>query len=278
MNTTSIYGELNIDPESNRIQFAFKGLREHVVEMNTPNIAYPDQEIYINNPGGSVGDVIIPQIPMITFNLSVESSKDKARYVVKNVGRSLIVKNELLIGATTLEVISYPNEYDTYKDLYMTSNEREDALLQGIQNETGLKARLGATKVGDTSLTLNAEEKAIKETLGNKFCMPLDFGIFKQPVYPYGLKEPLRVKLVFNSASNIILATGDKDAKYTITNICLEFDKIIDVDYAAKMGYRYNSITGYTYPYDRIICAHYDLLRKKDPNWKIDNDSVDTKV
>ena len=144
--------------------------------------------------------------------------------MVKNVSRALIVKKELLLGGTTIDLIGDSNEYDTYKDLYMTSNEREDALLQGIQNETGLKARLGATKVGDTALTLSTEEKAIKETLGNKFCIPLDFGIFKQPVYPFGLTESLRVKLVFNSASNIILATGDKDAKYTITNICLEFD------------------------------------------------------
>ena len=57
----------------------------------------------------------------------------------------------------------------------MISNERQDALLQGIQSETGLKARLGATKVGDTALTLSTEETAIKKTLGNKFYIPLDF-------------------------------------------------------------------------------------------------------
>ena len=191
MNTTSIYGELNMDPESNRTQWAFKGLRERVVKMNTPNIAYPNQEIYIEIPTGSEGDVMIPQIPMVTFNLSVESSKDKTRYVVNNVSRSLIVKKELLLGGKTINIINYSNEYDTYKDLYMTSNEREDALLQGNQSKTGLKARLGATKVGDTALTLSTEEKAIKETLSNKFCIPLDFDIFKQPVYPFGLKEPL---------------------------------------------------------------------------------------
>ena len=57
-------------------------------------------------------------------------------------------------------------------------------------------------------------KKAIKATLGNKFYIPLDFGIFKQPVYAFGLKDTLKVKLVFNSDENIILATGDKDAKY----------------------------------------------------------------
>ena len=159
----------------------------------------------------------------------------------------------------------------------MTSNERENSLLQGIQSETGLKGRLGATKVGDTALTLNTEETAIKKTFGNKFYIPLDFGIFKQPVYPFGLKEPLKVKLVFNSAVNIILATGDKDAKYTITNICLEFDKITDVEYASKMRYSYNSVIGYSYPYDRVTCEHYELLNKKESTWKIDINAIDTK-
>ena len=277
MNGTSIYGELNMDPESNRIQWAFKGLREHVVIMNSPPNAYPDQEIYIEIPRGSEGDVMIPQIPQVTFDLNIESSKDKARTVVNNVSRSLIVKKELLLGGKTIEVVNISNEYDTYKDLYMTSNERQDALLQGIQSETGLKARLGATKVGDTALTLSTEETAIKKTLGNKFYIPLDFGIFKQPVYPFGLKDSLKVKLVFNSSETVILAAGDKDTKYTISNICLEFDKITDGDYAAKMMYSYNSIIGYSYPYDRVTCEHYELLNKKESSWKIDVNAVNTK-
>ena len=65
-----------MDPESNRIQWAFKGLREHVVIMNSPPNAYPDQEI----PRGSEGDVMIPQIPQVTFDLNIESSKDKSTH------------------------------------------------------------------------------------------------------------------------------------------------------------------------------------------------------
>ena len=47
MTPTSIYGELNADPGSNIIKWVFKGLREHVVKMNTPNNAYYVQEICI---------------------------------------------------------------------------------------------------------------------------------------------------------------------------------------------------------------------------------------
>ena len=96
MNNTSIYGELNMDPESNRIQWAFKGLREHVVIMNSPPNAYPDQEIYIEIPRGSEGDVMIPQIPQVTFDLNIESSKDKARTVVNNVSQIFDCKKRII--------------------------------------------------------------------------------------------------------------------------------------------------------------------------------------
>ena len=56
-----------MDPESNRVQWAFKGLREHVIIMNSPPNAYPDQEIYIEIPRGSEGDGIIPEIPNVSF-------------------------------------------------------------------------------------------------------------------------------------------------------------------------------------------------------------------
>ena len=56
---------------------------------------------------------MIPQIPQVTFDLNIESSKDKARTVVNNVSRSLIVKKELLLGGKTIEVINISNEYDT---------------------------------------------------------------------------------------------------------------------------------------------------------------------
>ena len=49
----SVYREL--DPMiEHRTQFAFKGKREHIATVSTPNIAYPDQHFKI----------IIPQLIM----------------------------------------------------------------------------------------------------------------------------------------------------------------------------------------------------------------------
>ena len=192
----SIYREFNTEPE-HRTQFAFKGKREHIVTVNIPNIGYPNQHIDVKIPARSRDLVIVPDTLKITFNLEVES-KDKTRSVVNNVGRAPVMKKVLLLGSKEIDTVSQSYIYDTYKDLYLSKQEREEKLLQGIQSATGLKARVGATKADGTALTLTKEENAIKEKVSNRFSIPLDFDFFKHPTYPYGLREDLIVRIELN--------------------------------------------------------------------------------
>ena len=86
----SIYGELNPIAE-HRIPEAFDSTREHMVKFDTPNMAYPSQDIDIEIPKGSRDLVIVPDTHKITFNLEIEST-DKTRSVVNNVCRALVKK------------------------------------------------------------------------------------------------------------------------------------------------------------------------------------------
>ena len=85
-----VYGELYPTKE-HRTQFTFKGSREHIVKVDIPNIAYPNQHTNIEIPYGSIDDVIVPDTVKITFNLDIEST-DKTHTIVKNVGRALVKK------------------------------------------------------------------------------------------------------------------------------------------------------------------------------------------
>ena len=80
-----------------RIQFAFKGKREHISKVNIPSIAYLGQHIDIDVAHGSRDHVIIRDTVKINFNLNIEST-DKARNVVNNVGRALVKKKVLMLG------------------------------------------------------------------------------------------------------------------------------------------------------------------------------------
>ena len=67
----------------------------------------------------------------------------------------------------------------------------------------------------------------------NRFCIPLDFEILETslPLYQYGLGSRLTYELTFADYSDVIKST-DPDTTYTISNISLEFDTIINASLA----------------------------------------------
>ena len=103
-----------------------------------------------------------------------------------------------MLGSKDIDTITNSHIYDTYRNLYLNKKEREEKLLQGIQSANSLKARVGAKKADGTALGVTNQESAIKKTFDNRFSIPLDFASFKHPVYPYGLKEDLIVRLELN--------------------------------------------------------------------------------
>ena len=134
-----------------------------------------------------------------------------------------------MLGSKEIYTINNSYIYDTYKDLYLSEKEREERLLQGIQSANCLNAQVDAKK---SRCSPFAQENAIKKTFDKMFAIPLDFDFFKHPVYPYGLKEDLIVRLELNSAEKVILCTGDTNATYKLSDISLEYNAIFGELYA----------------------------------------------
>ena len=224
----SVYRELDPMVE-HRTQFAFKGKREHIANVTKPNIAYPSQHIDIEISHGSRDHVIIPDTVKITCKLDITST-DKAHSFVccEQCRQGTCEKKVLMLGSKYIDTINNSDIYDVYKNLYLSEEEREEKLLQGIQLANGLKPRVGTKKSDGTTLTLTTQENVIKKTFDKRFAIPVDFNFFKHSVYAYGLKEDLIVRLELNSSEKVILFTGDTSATYKISDICLEYDAIFN--------------------------------------------------
>ena len=177
-----------------------------------------------------------------------------------------------MLGSKDIDTINNSDIYDTYKDLYLSEKECEMKPLKGIQSSSGLKARVGAKKVDGMALRMTTQENAIKKTFDKRFAIPLDFDFFKHPMYPYGLKEDLIVRLELNSAEKVILCTGDTSATYKLSDISLEYDAIFDERYATTIGKMYNGTT--SIPYTKVTSVHYQTLSKKDTTWEIDMNNL----
>ena len=93
------------------------------------------------------------------------------------------------------------NVFACYRDLWKTKSEKRNAIHQGIISNDGctgncIKLRINA---GDKS-TSNAQDKAIADSYGNKFIIPLGFEMSDSaaPYYQAGLENRLCYKLTFN--------------------------------------------------------------------------------
>ena len=98
-----------------------------------------------------------------------------------------------------------------------------------------------------TALTVTTQENSIKKTFNKRFAIQIDFELFKHPVYPYGFKEDLIVRLELNSAEKAILYTGDTNATYKLLDISLEYDAIFDELYTTTIGEMHTGTTSIPY-------------------------------
>ena len=105
----------------------------------------------------------------------------------------------------------------------------------------------------------------------NKFCIPLDHEILESssPLYQYGLGSRLTYELTFADYSDVIKST-DSDATYTISNISLEFDTVMNASLASQIRTEYMKSS---IPYDRILRSHIILLNKSDMSFSVDINS-----
>ena len=111
----------------------------------------------------------------------------------------------------------------------------------------------------------------IDTLLHNRFCIPLDFEILETslPLYQHGPGSRLTYELTFADYSDVIKSM-DTDATYTISNISLEFDTIINASLASQIRTKYmkSSIL-----YDRILRARIIPLNKSDTSFSVDINS-----
>ena len=187
-----------------------------------------------------------------------------------NVGRKMVEKKSFALGGKDVETLDTAGEYNIHADLYMDKHDNKNALLQGIQDPDGLRAQIGSKTSDGTAFA--AEQKALAATLSNRFTIPLDFEVLNVVTHPFSLAVDMVVRITLAPASKVLLATGEPDATYKLTDICLEFDKIIDMELASSI--RQNYEVGYDIPFDTRIRIHYERLSKKDTIWKLKIDSL----
>ena len=111
----------------------------------------------------------------LNFNIESTSAVDVNRTLVSNIGRAIIKKLAVKFEGNEIMSVDDFDVFACYRDLWKTKSEKRNAIQQGIIStdwcmENCIKLRINA---GDKS-TSNAQDKAIADSYGNKFIIPLD--------------------------------------------------------------------------------------------------------
>ena len=159
----------------------------------------------------------------------------------------------------------------SFDDCWKTETERCNAIFQGIVEAEGKTENAIQHQINATDKAGNAKDQTVASIYDNRFCIPLDFEILETslPLYQYGLGSHLTYELTFADYSDVIKAM-DPDATYTISNISLEFDTIINASLASQI--RTEDMKS-SILYDRILRAHIIPLNKSDTSFSVDINS-----
>ena len=255
---------------SYRKGFALKGLCQHIIKTNNHSTIGPGELLTIRFPDLKENQVIIPSTTKLTFHITLEGT-DVNRTLVENLGRNII--RNLVVKLEGNEIIS-TDDYDvlySYYDCWKTATERLNIIFQGIVEADGQTENAIRHRINATNKTNDAKDQTVASIYDNRFCIPLDFEILESslPLYQYGLGSHLAYELTFADYSDVFKST-DSDATYTISNISLEFDTIINASLASQIRTEYmkSSIL-----YNRILRARIIPLNKSDTSFSVDINS-----
>ena len=99
----------------------------------TPSNANPGETLYIEIPKLSENMVIVPGSVFLVFNLSISGHENNT--VVNNIGRNLVKRQRVVFGGETLQDTTNYDLFQTYHDLFLPKEERENMLRHGISTE-----------------------------------------------------------------------------------------------------------------------------------------------
>ena len=255
---------------SYRKGFSPKGIWQHIIKTNNPSSIGPAELLTVRFPDLKEYQVNVPGTTKLTFNISLVGT-DANRTLVKNLGRNIIQK--LIVKLEGNEIIS-TDDYDIlylYYDRWKCTTERHNKVFQGIVEADGQTKNAIKYRINTNDKASNASDETVASIFDNKFCIPLDFEILESslPLYQYGLSSHLTYELTFADYSDVSKASNS-DATYTISNISLEFDTVINASLVSQIRTEYmkSSIL-----YDRILRARIIPLNDSSTSFSVDINS-----
>ena len=210
--------------------------------------ANPEETLYVSVPKLNENEVIVPGSLALRFNIDL-SGGHANNFLVDNVGRALVEKLVVKYFGTILQDTVDYDIYKIFEDLFLSQEERDNMLQDGIQGEDLNKIRSNA---GDKKTSSVDVEKKLNEIYGSKYRIRLDHQILNDhgAFYPQALYNDLVFELTLAPASKVVRGSDTSKLKYKLTNVQLEYEMIRSKTLADEALSEYTN--GKEFAYDHI--------------------------
>ena len=226
---------------------------ERIVKRITfnPSEANPEETLYVSVPKLAENEVIVAGSLALVFNINLKVPGAHANnYLVQNVSRALVKRFVVKFASNTVQDTDSYSIYKTFEDLFLSMDERENMLREGIQSVDLNKIRSGA---GDKKTSGVDEENVLNAVYGTKYRINLDHPILTDHgvFYPQALPNDLVFELTLAPANEVVKGSDGSKLGYKLENIQIEYEVIRSKTLADEAMSTYSS--GKEFAYDLVM-------------------------
>ena len=253
----------SIDPSFERlIPRGIKGTRVKHKITNTQQTATPNSDLYVDIPKLNANTIIVPGTFCVTFDLKV--SGDPGNTIVDNLANTIFKQIKFDIGDVTVFNIDRSDVFFTFRDLFLSPTKRSNMIYEGIQDDKLRKLRISPQT---TPAETNADAVAMNKIFGTRYRYFINTDFFKQPIYPYLIKQRMFLTLHLNDVGNVIVTAKPDKWGYNLENIKVEFETITNDKLGNEMEMLY--ATGYGYHGMDIHKYQEEVIKEADTSFNI---------
>jgi len=209
----------------------FKGETTNYVTNFSPANAKPGDVLYVDFP--SIKDeLIVPNTFALAFDLEIMLDTNLAGETVKtcpvnNLAANIISEFRVKVGSQTIFELNYAHLYNTYKDLWLTSQERGNMIVNGIQDIAMRKLRTDLKSDLEPSKSINT---TLRNIFGKRYKIPINFEMVTHhmPLSGALLDSKLSFELKINDKKQVLVYKDKENANFELKKICLEFSTVRD--------------------------------------------------
>lgn len=217
--------QADLHPEfSQRIHSALKAERVVTTVSFHPAEAEPEAILTVKVPKLQRDQLIVPGTLALVFDVDLLDTAN-TNYIVESFPRALVETMTTRFGTQTLETTTNYDIYKIFKDFFLSTEERNNSMLEGIGNADFRKVFSGTT-----GAATSGSDYAVAQVIGKKMRLKLDHDIVTKNglFYPWGLAEHLEFEIRLAKANKVIFdgsSSGSKMA-YKLKNIHLQYEVI----------------------------------------------------